>query len=456
MNEFRYQAIEGDGTAVNGVIAAEDRKSALQLLGKRGLFASNLESCSSPLESSGAGAPPIPAVGRASYLPHWASGLRPWASGLRFWVRGRDALGMTGETPVPLSKSKQSPFGKRIRRKEITAFTREMGALLGAAIPIPQALDGLGEGEENPALKAALQKISESVRKGVSLSAAMEEHPRLFNKLYVSMVRVGEEAGVLPKVMADLAELLEHEDEVRSEVLAAVSYPLFVLCFGIFTVVVLLTVVLPRLFSMLQEMLQILPLPTLILLKVSGVLHHHWPWIAAGVAGLVGGARWYLRSPEGAETWDKTKLRLPVMGAVFRAAALSRFARTLGTLVRSGVSLLPALKIVENTIGNLVLAKLIGQVAEETRGGDSLAMPLRKLGIFPKTVIQMIEVGEETGTLDEMLLKVADIEERHMRARTKTLISLLAPALILVVGALVGFMVIALLLPIFKMSRAIH
>jgi type II secretory pathway component PulF len=163
-----------------------------------------------------------------------------------------------------------------------------------------------------------------------------------------------------------------------------------------------------------------------------------------------------LRTPKGAEAWDGIKLQVPVMGAVFRSAALGRFARTLGTLAKSGVSLLPALRIVEDTIGNRVLAKQIARVAEETRGGDSLAAPLRKLGIFPRAVVQMIEVGEETGRLDEMLLKVAEIEERHMRAKTKTMISLLAPALILVVGALVGFMVIALLLPIFKMSRAIH
>jgi type II secretory pathway component PulF len=144
------------------------------------------------------------------------------------------------------------------------------------------------------------------------------------------------------------------------------------------------------------------------------------------------------------------------MGSVFRAAALGRFARTLGTLAKSGVSLLPALKIVENTIGNRVLAQQIARVAEETRGGHSLATPLRKLGVFPRTVVQMIDVGEETGRLDEMLLRVAEIEERHMRARTKTLISLLAPLLILVVGSMVGFMVIAILLPIFRMSRAIH
>ena len=147
---------------------------------------------------------------------------------------------------------------------------------------------------------------------------------------------------------------------------------------------------------------------------------------------------------------------MPFIGPVFQSAALGRFARTLGTLVKSGVSLLPALKIVENTIGNRIMAAQIALVAEETRGGDSLAAPLRKLGIFSRTVVQMINVGEETGKLDEMLLKVATIEERHMRTRTKTLISLLAPLLILVVGAMVGFMVIAILLPIFKMSSAVH
>ncbi len=414
MTAFRYQAVEANGTPAKGVIDAEDRRTALQLLGQRGLFPSSLEVCSSPGEVQ---APARP-----------AQEIRPAT------IR----------------------FGTGIKRKEITAFTREMAALLGAAIPIPQALDGLGEEEENPALREVVLKISDSVRKGAAFSAALEEHPRLFNKLYVSMVRVGEEAGALPEVMVDLSNLLEHEDEVRGEVVAAVSYPVFVLGFGIFTVTILLTVVLPRLFSMLQEMLQILPLPTLILLRISGFLHHHWPWVIIGGAGVFGGLRWFFRSPRGALAWDKSKLHLPLMGPVFRAAALGRFARTLGTLVKSGVSLLPALKIVENTIGNLVLANQIAKVSEETRGGDSLATPLRKLGIFPRTVIQMIDVGEETGKLDEMLLKVADIEERQMRARTKTLISLLAPAMILVVGALVGFMVIALLLPIFKMSRAIH
>ncbi|MEI9863351.1 MAG: type II secretion system F family protein [Limisphaerales bacterium] len=361
---------------------------------------------------------------------------------------------------IPNAKADQPPagfsFGNRIKRKDVTALTRQISALLGAAIPIPQALDSLGEEEENPALKEVVQKIADSVRKGVAFSAALEEHPKLFGKLYSSMVRVGEEGGVLPKVVADLADLLEHEDEVRGEVVSAIAYPVFVLIFGIATVTVLLTVVLPRLFSMLQDMLPVLPLPTLILLKVSHGLHQYWPWLLTGLVAAIFGIRWYLRKSEGAKNWDKIKLAIPLIGPVVRAAALGRFARTLGTLVKSGVSLLPALKIVENTIGNQILAQQVASVAEETRGGDSLAAPLRKLGIFPRTMIQMIDVGEQTGKLDDMLLKVAEIEERQMRARTKILISLLAPILILVVGALVGFIVIAILLPIFKMSSAIH
>lgn len=415
MKAYRYQAIRADGGSISGVIEAEDRRTALKALGSKGLFASELE----------------------DHVP--VDEARP-----------RESTQSTVE-------QRPHPAGvhQRVRRKQVTAFTREMSALLAASIPIPQALDGLGEEEANPQLRQIVLTLAQAVRKGSSFSSALAEHPRLFSTLYVSMVRVGEEAGALPKVMGDLAALLEHEDEVRGEVLTAVAYPLFVLGFGVFTVTLLLMVVMPRLFGMLQELVNVLPLPTLVLLKVSGLLVHYWWAFLGGILGLFFGIRWYVRQPGGAELLDKAKLVLPVVGGVFRSAALGRFARTLGTLVRSGVSLLPALKIVENTIGNRVLARQVAQVAEETRGGDSLAAPLRKLGIFPRTVVQMISVGEESGKLDEMLLKIADIEERHMRARTKTLISLLAPALILVVGALVGFMVIALLLPIFRMSRAI-
>jgi type II secretory pathway component PulF len=424
MNAFRYQAIEAGGASVRGVIEAEDRKAALRLLSQRGLFPSNLELCKTNGNGNGNGAATAVATSIAPIVA------------------------------APVS----APVGRRkgISRKDISAFTRELSALVAAGIPIPQALDSLGSEEENLNFREVILSIAASVQKGLALSAAMEEHPKLFGKLYASMVRVGEEAGQLPTVMNDLSNLLEHEDEVRGEVLGAVAYPAFVLCFGVLTVVILLVFVLPRLFSMLDEMGSALPLPTVILLALSRTMHKEWIFLLIGAIAAGVGIFWYVRTPKGAETWDRLKLRIPLMGAVFRSAALGRFARTLGTLARAGISLLPALKIVENTIGNRILAQQIARVAEETRGGDSLAGPLRKLGIFPRTVVQMIEVGEETGKLDEMLLKVADIEERHMRARTKVLVSMLAPVLILGVGAVIGFIVIAILLPIFKMSSTLR
>jgi type II secretory pathway component PulF len=419
MNAFRYQAIEAGGASVRGVIEAEDRKAALRLLSQRGLFPSNLEPCK---------------------------------------ANGNGAAIAVPATATPLVAAPAAVTGRRrgISRKDITAFTRELSALVGAGIPIPQALDSLGSEEENLTFREIILSIASSVQKGSALSAAMEEHPKLFGKLYASMVRVGEEAGQLPAVMTDLSNLLDHEDEVRGEVVGAIAYPTFVLCFGVLTVIVLLMFVFPRLFSMLDEMGSTLPLPTVILLAISRTLHKDWIFLVIGAIAVIGGIFWYLGTPKGAEAWDRLKLRIPVVGGVFLSAALGRFARTLGTLARAGVSLLPALKIVENTIGNRILAQQIARVAEETRGGDSLAGPLRKLRIFPRTVVQMIEVGEETGKLDVMLLKVADIEERHMRARTKVLVSLLAPILILGVGTVVGFMVLAILLPIMKMSNTLR
>lgn len=414
MSAFRYSAMQGSGGVVKGTIEAEDRRTALRLLAGRGLFPSSLES----VAETGA----------------------------------RRATGTVEATP-PASGFR---FGTGIRRKEVTAFSREMSALLGAGIPIPQAIEAIASEEANPAMKAVVEQMAGDVKTGISLSAAMAHHPRLFGSLYTSMVRVGEEAGALPQVMRDLAELLEHDDEIRGEVVSAIAYPLFVLGFGIVTVVVLLTVVLPKLFSMLEEMLDVLPLPTLILLRVSGFFSNYWLWLLLTVVGVVFGLRWHFKSAEGALQWDRFKLRVPVMGGLVRSAALSRFARTLGILVKSGVSLLPALKIVQTTVGNLVIGSQIAQVSEETRGGDSLAAPLRKLGIFPRSAVQMIAAGEESGQLADMLIKVAQIEERHLRARTRTLISLLAPILILIVGGVVGFMVIAILLPIFRMSRGIH
>jgi type II secretory pathway component PulF len=418
MSVYRYWAVRADGTRAEGRVEAVDRRGALRELGSQGLYPAALE----------------PGDG----------------------LSGAAAQGTSRAGAERTRSGFQLGWSRRVSGRLIAGFTRGISVLLGAGIPIPQALASLGEEEEHPGLRSAVVGMAEAVRKGSSFSAALAEHPRLFSRLYVSMVRVGEEAGTLPRSLAELASLLEHEDEVRGEVLSAVAYPAFVLGFGLVTVGVLLAVVMPRLFGMLEEMVTALPWSTWVLLTVSEALQRYGGWMLLACGAGAYGVNRYLATPAGAALWDGWRLRLPWLGPLFRAAALGRFARTLGTLVHSGVSLLPALRIVEETMGNRVLAGQVARVAEETRGGDSLAAPLRKLGLFPRRAIQMIEVGEESGRLDEMLLKIAEIEERTMRQRARTLVSLLSPALILVVGALVGFMVISLLLPIFRMSRAIQ
>ena len=331
-----------------------------------------------------------------------------------------------------------------------------MATLLEASIPIPKALESLGEQEQNAAMKTVLESLASQVRRGQSFSAALASYPKLFSTLFTSMIEVGEESGRLAPVMLDLAQLREDEDEVRSEVLGAVTYPAFVLVLGVVTTFILLGFVMPSLFKMLEGVRDVLPVPTKILLTTSEFVESNWPIILIVVGGGIAALVYYLKTPGGRDQWDRVKLRIPVMGEVFRAAALGRFARTLGTLEVSGVSLLPALEIVKNTVGNRFIARNIEHVTEETRGGDSLAGPIRKLEMFPPTMVQMIAVGEETGRLGPMLLQVAGIQERLVRTKSKTLISLLAPMLILVVGALIGFIVISLLLPIFRMSQGIQ
>jgi type II secretory pathway component PulF len=428
MGAFRYQARALDGATVSGEVDADDRRAALALLADRSLFPSRLE----PIEK------------RSRAERNGVDG----ANG----TSGSNGAAVAAAYPPPASRR---AWG-RVSRKDVSAFTREMATLLAAAIPIPAALDGLGSQEESAALRAVILDLAAAVRGGSSLSAAMAKHTRLFPPLYTSMVQVGEEAGALDKVMADLADLLEREDEIRGEVLGAVAYPCFVLAMGVATTFILLAFVLPRLFGMLEGMTEALPLPTRVLLALSRVFQSSWPLIAVAAAAATLPLLWLRQSPKGILLWDAWKLRLPILGGVFRASALGRFARTLGTLVHAGVSLLPALAIVQNTIGNRFLACRVAEAAEDTRGGDSLAAPLRKLGLFPPAMLQMVAVGEETGRLDAMLLRVATMQERVVRSRSRTLISLLAPALILVVGAVVGFIVIALLLPIFRMSQAIR
>ncbi len=432
MVAFKYDAKDALGKTVQGVVEAQDRRLALKELERSGYFPLSLNPCDEPSKEIAKEAP------------------KPKEAATKEAPKEKIQKKSSEGTQASDVRSKG-----RIKRKEVTAFTRELATLLSASIPIPQALEGLGDQEENEALSFLIHDLLSGVRRGETYSEALSRHPRQFPTLYTSMVRVGEESGQLAQVLSDLADLMEGEDEIRSEVMGAVAYPAFVLGMGVITTIVLMTVVLPQIFEMFVGMEDVLPLPTKLLMQFSNFLQTQWISISVVTLAVIFGFRTFIKSPTGSILWDAWKLRLPLLGPVFSASALGRFTRTLGTLTRSGVSLLPALEIVRGTVGNSKVAEGIATVTEDTRGGDSLANPLKRLELFPPTMVQMISVGEETGQLDSMLLRVADIQERHLRRRTNTLISLLAPVLILVVGALVGFIVIALLLPIFKMSQLV-
>ncbi len=435
VTSFRYEARTKSGTASRGVVDAATRQAALNDLAGRGLFPTVLVPEGSPGESE-PGRETGDAAGPVSGGPV-STGTVPAAPA----------------APVPLDSERAKT---RAKRKEVTAFTRELATLLAAAIPITKALEGLSEQNESEQLRAVIDQLASDVRGGKSLSESMRTFPRIFPVFYTSMVEVGEESGAIAQVLTDLADLLESEDEMRSEVTSAVAYPVFVLVLGFVTAFVLLAFVLPRLFSMLTEMVEVLPAPTRVLLAVADFFGSYWIAILVAIAAAGVAWRLYTRTPAGQLQWDTFKLQLPILGDLFQTSALARFTRMLGTLERSGVPLLQGLEVVRNTVGNLIVSRHIDQVTEETRGGDSLAAPLRRTGLLPPTMVQMIAVGEETGQLDTMLLRVAGMQEQLLRNRSKALISLLGPALILVVGAVVGFIVIALLLPIFQMSQALR
>ncbi len=433
MGAFRYQAATASGGNVTGVIEAQDRRSAIEELSRQGLYPSDLKAVAEV------------AVGSTQ-------------SAARAGGEVKKPLGSPRETTEASSASASSPGSvvKGVSRKEITAVTRQISTLVGATIAIPTALNGLAQQEKNEKLRQVLLGIADSVRGGDAFSEALANYPNLFPLLYRSMVQVGEESGQLELVLNDLADLMERQDQVRGEITSAIAYPAFVFGFGVVTTVILLTFVMPRLLGVLDGLTAALPLPTKILLALSAGFNEYWYVILIGTAGLgILGFR-YLKTEAGAYQFDKSRLDWPVFGPLFRSAALARFARTLSTLHRSGVSLVKALDIVRNTVGNRYIAARISEVAEGTKGGDSLSAPIQRLELFPPTMVQMIAVGEETGRLDEMLSKVAEIQDRITQRTAKTLVSLLGPVLILVVGAVVGFIVISLLLPIFQISQSMQ
>jgi general secretion pathway protein F len=400
MPVFTYRAADRRGQTVDGVMEAPDARSVIERLHREAFYPIRVE-------------------------PHAE--------------RGR--LGLV-------------PTTRRVRPRELLAFTQQLATLFEAGLPLDRALTILEELAPTPRLKTIVTDLVHGVRGGASLSdTLLRHHPRPFSRLYVNMVRAGEKGGVLEVTLRRLAEFLEARGAFRDAVVSALAYPLVITAVGAGAIVFLMTFVIPRFATIFADLGQAIPLPTQILLNVSGAARAYW-WVAPPVVlGAVFAWRTWTSTPEGRLAWDQWVLRLPLFGPLAMKIETARFTRTLGTMLKSGVPVLGAMAVVGDMMSNQAIAGAVTRIAQDVKRGGTIAVSMREHAPFPSLAVHMVRVGEETGRLEEMLLKVAETFEADVRSDLKRVIGLLEPIIILAMGVVVAFIVVAMLLAIFSINE---
>jgi len=353
---------------------------------------------------------------------------------------------------IDLSKDISSVF-QRVTSRDLMVFTQDLHALLEAGLPVDKALSILINVAEKEKVRDMIAAILKSVEGGNSLSEAIAKYPKVFNPLYINMVRAGETGGVLPAVLERLGEFLESSQDLRDYIKSAMVYPLFLVLVGGVSIIIMLTFVIPKFSIIFSDMGQAIPASTQVLLSISHGLRAYWWLILLVLAALVFAVKKYINTRKGRYRADAYALRMPVVGRLVRSVEVARFSRTLGTLIRSGVPILQALSLVRQIMTNRLIADSLQTVYHRVEEGDTLSAPLGHEAIFPPLAVQMISVDEETGKLDRMLLKVADNYEKTVRNMIKRLVNLLEPAMILAMGLMVGFIVISMLMAVFSMNE---
>jgi type II secretory pathway component PulF len=370
-----------------------------------------------------------------------------------------DQLAGMGHIPVLIEEQETSPLSgmdlgalfSRVTPQDLIIFSRQLSTLMSAGIPFIQGLVTLERQSENPRLKSAISQLRRDIEAGSSFSDALARQPRLFNKLYVSMVRAGETAGILDEILSRLALLSEHEAETRARVKAAVRYPLIVVIAISAAFAFLVTFVIPKFAAIFAQFKTELPLPTRILININYVVQHYWYLIIISIILAVWGVIWYLGTPAGRWQWDRLKLKLPVFGVLFQKVALSRFSRIFGAMQKSGISMMLTLEIAGETVGNVVIARAVESMSDSLRDGKGLTAPMESSGLFPPLVIQMMAVGEETGQLDTMLNKVSDYYDMDVEYTLRNLSTMIEPILLLFVGGMVLFLALGIFLPMWNL-----
>lgn len=344
---------------------------------------------------------------------------------------------------------------ERIKQSDVAVLTRQFGTLLRAGVPMSEALTALVAQQENKRLRAIMATVREKVREGSSLADALKEHPQAFSELYVNMVRVGEASGTLDIVLGRLADFLESSVRLRSKITAAMIYPILMVFVAFIIVTIMMLFVIPKVTEMFEEMGGDLPLVTKVLIFISHTFANTWFILLPLLVLAVLWARRYVRTEKGRRFLDTHLLRLPIFGNVIRLVAVSRFARTLSTLLSSGVPVLTALDIAKTIVNNVVLAQAIEDAKAAVREGQSLAGPLQRSGQFPPMMVHMVAIGEQSGQLEEMLRNVADAYDAEVDNRVTTLTAVLEPVMIVAMGMMVTFLVFAILMPMLRMNEVI-
>ncbi len=344
---------------------------------------------------------------------------------------------------------------KKVKADEMVLFTRSLATMVNSGLPLLQGIDIMIEQTENANFKAVLMQVGQDIEAGLTFSEALKKHPKAFTDLYSSMVKAGEASGDLDGILIQLAEYLEATEKLKREIRSAMTYPVIALVIVVLIAVGLLVFIVPKFQEIFTSLGQSLPAPTRMLIVVSNTLRSYILIVIAVGIAIFFATKYYIATPMGRLQFDALLLKLPVFGPLFRKVAVSRFARTMSTLTKSGVPVLGALEIVERTCGNEVLTQAVSGSQVSIKGGATIADPLARSGVFPLMVTRMIDVGERTGALDELLEKISEFYDQQVEATISSLTSLIEPLLILFLGVVVGGMVLALFMPIFQLSTLV-
>jgi type IV pilus assembly protein PilC len=409
--KFKFEAKDTAGKVVKGAVTADSQADAVADLRRRNL---------TPVEVTKAG-------------------------GFGGWFGG----GGGGKGGKKRGKATRSSA----RKGELEVFTRQLSTMLGAGIPMLEALEILADQAESPGFAFCLDKVVSDIRSGSDLSKALEPHKRVFSHIYVSMIRAGEVSGQIDTILTRLAEYLEASAHLRSEIKSAMTYPVISLVLVIGIASFLMIGIVPS-FKPVFESLEVeLPGLTVVIMDIAFFMRDYWYLIFGGMGAAIFGLKVACRTPKGAYAKDVVMLRMPVFGILFKKVALSRFARTFSTLVKSGVPILGAMEIVSDTAGNLVISRIVDRAKDAVRNGESLSDPFMKSTVFPPMVTKMMAIGERSGALDALLEKIAEFYDQQVEAEVKGLTSMIEPIMIAVMGIIVGGIVLAVFLPIFKLQE---